>query len=201
MWVFPSNSIPKINFSLKNHQESDPRIFIYYIALIMFYGSQIITLLSSPHDREFRKMLWHHVVTIAAAIITWIMKLTIPFILIVTVFDIADILLPLCKLAGYAKFKKASDLVSLIFAVVWILTRIFFFWYWSFCFLIYFVLINGINLLNSICLVIILILITLNLVWTSFIIKMIKLRIFQKKIAHDERSDDESEEWPSLRKE
>lgn len=163
---------------------------LYYLGVVSFYVTEIISLLSSPHDREFRKMMCHHFVTITAAVITWIINLTTPFVLIVTVFDIVDILLPLCKLTGYAKFHKTSDFISIIFAIVWIFTRNFYFWYWCFCLIVYFVLINGINLITTITFFIVFTVAFLNLKWTYYVMKMVECRIYQKKIAHDVRSSD-----------
>lgn len=155
-----------------------------------FYGTQIISLLLSPRDREFRKMMCHHVLTTAAAILTWLISLTIPFVLIVTVFDTVDILLPLCKLTGYAKYNKASDFISIIFALVWILTRVFYYWYWSYNFCVIFVLVYGLNIINLTCIIIILSLAILNLIWTWYILKMLKFRVYQRKIVYDVRSSE-----------
>lgn len=135
-------------------------------------------------------MMAHHVFTIAAAISSWMINLTIPFVLIVTIFDTADILLPLCKLTGYAGFKKASDFISMVFALVWILTRVVYYWCWIYYFCVVSVFIKGLHIVNLICILIIITLAILNLIWTWYIIKMIKFRIFQRKIAHDVRSSE-----------
>ncbi|XP_021951638.1 ceramide synthase 2 [Folsomia candida] len=176
---FPHHSIP---FDLK----------AYYLFEFSMYWSLLITISMDVKRKDFWEMFAHHVVTLTLMALGWFVNLTRMACIILLLHDTSDIFLEAAKMGTYVKKKTFADVTFSLFAIVWIITRL-----WIFPFYIahssmieapkiipmfpaYYVF-NGM----------VAFLIGLHVFWTYFIFKVIRKALASGEVT-DTRSSSES---------
>ncbi|KAM3728832.1 Ceramide synthase hyl-2 [Dirofilaria immitis] len=103
-------------------------VWWYYVIETAFYCSLIISsLLFDIRRADFIQMTFHHIITIMLLSLSFVMNLVRIGTLILFSHDIADIFLELGKLCRYANWNTALTIFFIVFAVVWIITRLIYF--------------------------------------------------------------------------
>lgn len=138
-------------------------------------------------------MCVHHHVTILLLTIAYVANMTRTGTVILLLHDAADIFLELAKMANYAKWQKLCNIIFLMFAVVFIVTRLViypimsirsvFFESWE--------IIGPFKTWGFINLLLITLLI-MHVYWSYLIIRMVLKAFHKGKVSKDERSDVES---------
>lgn len=173
------------------YHQVDSDVWFYYMVELSFYWSLSISQFFDVKRKDFWEMFVHHNTTIALMMFSWTAHFTRIGTLVLIVHDCADHLLELAKLCKYIKYKRACDVVFVIFSVTWIVTRCGIYPSWILystlhdaagfiqMFPAYYIF-NG--LLGTLQI--------LHLVWTYFLIKAIH-KALTKGGLDDERSDSE----------
>ncbi|XP_046732215.1 ceramide synthase 2 isoform X2 [Silurus meridionalis] len=177
--------------------------FVFY--LISFTGG-LASLISTPWfweqkecwrgypQQDFKEQIVHHIATIFLLGFSYCANYIRIGTLVMLVHDSSDFLLESAKMFNYAGWKKTCDLLFVVFAVVFLVTRLVVFP----SKIIYTTLISsmevfqpfvGYYFFNSLLLV----LQFLHIFWAWLILRMIYKFLFLGKLDKDERSDDESE--------
>uniref|UniRef100_A0A8B9NS63 Ceramide synthase 6 n=1 Tax=Apteryx owenii TaxID=8824 RepID=A0A8B9NS63_APTOW len=144
-------------------------------------------------EKDFGIMFTHHVVTVILITFSYITNLTRVGTLTLCLHDAADIVLEAAKMANYCKCQKLSDLLFLMFAIVFIVSRLGIYPLWilnTTLFELYEALGNFpawwvLNMLLAVLQV-------LHCFWSYLIIKAAYKAISKGKVAKDDRSDIES---------
>lgn len=80
--------------------------------------------------KDFWQMFLHHISTIILICFSWVVNLTRIGSLVLLVHDCADIFLEAAKMARYGGYQKLFYSLFIVFAVVWIITRLGFYPFW-----------------------------------------------------------------------
>jgi len=169
----------------------DSDIWFYYMIEMAFYLSLSITQFFDVKRKDFWEMFIHHNTTIALMVFSWSTHFIRVGTLVLLIHDSADHLLELAKLFRYVNYKKCCDIVFVLFAFVWVVTRCGVFP----CYILYSTLHDAgayiemfpaYYIFNSLLITLQL----LSLVWTYFIFKII-LKALRKGEVDDSRSDSE----------
>ena len=105
------------------HLASSANFKWFYLAEIAFWTHMILTTLLEEWKKDFPMMMAHHVVTSGLLACSYACNFTLIGTFILAEQDLADILLPLAKMAKYASFNAVADIFFVLFALVWIPTR------------------------------------------------------------------------------
>lgn len=180
-------------------------VYIHYMAEFGFYGSLIFSQFFDVKRKDFVVMCIHHHVTVLLLTIAYVANMTRAGAIILLLHDAADIFLELAKMANYAKWQKLCNTFFLLFAVVFIVTRLIIYpiksvrsvFYESWEIIGPFRIWGFINLL----------LVTLQIMhiyWSYLIIRMVFKAFHKGKVSKDDRSDVDSssdeEDQPEPRK-
>ncbi|CAG7732468.1 unnamed protein product, partial [Allacma fusca] len=106
-------------------QGVDNDIWWYYTISAGFYWSLLLTQFFDVKRKDFWMMFTHHVFTIGLLEFSLMASLTRIGSLVLVLHDTADGPLEFAKVTHYAQRFKLCDLVFSVFAVLWIVTRIF----------------------------------------------------------------------------
>jgi len=176
------------------YHQIDPDVWIYYMVELSFYWSLSISQFFDIKRKDFWEMFIHHNTTILLLMFSWTAHFTRIGTLVLIVHDCADHLLELAKMFRYTRYNKACDVVFVLFAVTWIVTRCCVYPSW----ILYSTLIDAENyvemfpayyIFNSLLGTLQL----LHILWTYFLIKAIH-KALSKGGVNDERSDSEPSE-------
>ncbi|CAC5357054.1 CERS5_6 [Mytilus coruscus] len=99
-------------------------IYWYYLLELAFYISSIVTICTDHKRKDFVEMSVHHIVTILLIGLSWNYNAVRIGTLVICIHDPVDYLLAFAKMSNYCKYIKVSDLCFVLFAVVWIATRL-----------------------------------------------------------------------------
>nr|XP_046250813.1 ceramide synthase 2 [Scatophagus argus]XP_046250814.1 ceramide synthase 2 [Scatophagus argus] len=171
-----------------------PSQYWYYILETSFYLSLLLSLSSDVKRKDFKEQVIHHTATLILLSFSWISNYIRIGTLVMAVHDCADVLLECGKLFNYAKWHKASNAMFVVFAAVFMVTRLIIFPFWLIhCTWVYpledHAPFFGYYFFNMMLVV----LQVLHLYWAVLISRMFYKFLFTK-LEGDDRSDEEEEE-------
>ncbi|XP_032087428.1 ceramide synthase 6 isoform X3 [Thamnophis elegans] len=182
------------------YQPLMPEIHYYYILELAFYWSVMFSQFIDIKRKDFSIMFTHHIVAVMLLIISYVVNFTRVGTLALCLHDVVDVVLEAAKMANYCKFQKLCDFLFLMFAIIFIITRlgIYPLWILNTVFFELPEIVGGFPGL-SIFVILLLILQILHCFWSYLIIKAAYKAILKGKAgkwnplhAKDDRSDVES---------
>ncbi|XP_007421910.1 ceramide synthase 6, partial [Python bivittatus] len=174
------------------YQPLMPEVHYYYILELSFYWSIMFSQFIDIKRKDFSIMFTHHIVTVILITISYVVNFTRVGCLTLCLHDVVDIVLEAAKMANYCKFQKLCDFLFLMFAIIFIITRlgIYPLWIINTVFFELPELVGGFPAL-SIFVILLSVLQVLHCFWSYLIIKAAYKAILKGK-AKDDRSDVES---------
>uniref|UniRef100_A0A672R4E3 Ceramide synthase 2-like n=1 Tax=Sinocyclocheilus grahami TaxID=75366 RepID=A0A672R4E3_SINGR len=166
----------------------------YYMLELGFYWSLLLCVSVDVKRKDFKEQIVHHFATIFLLSFSYCSNYIRIGTLVMLVHDSSDFLLESAKMLNYAGWKKTCDSLFVIFAAVFLVTRLLVFP----SKIIYTTLVLsmevfepfiGYYFFNALLLV----LQVLHIYWAYLILRMIYKFLFLGKLDKDERSDVESE--------
>ncbi|MBN3300226.1 CERS6 synthase, partial [Amia calva] len=165
----------------------------YYIVELSFYLSLMFSQFTDIRRKDFLIMFMHHLATISLITFSYVNNMVRVGTLVMCLHDAADVLLEAAKMANYAKCQRLCDLMFVMFALVFISTRLG----------VYPVWILNTTLFESWDIVgpypswwvfnfLLILLQVLHSFWSYLIIKIACKAISKGKVSKDDRSDIES---------
>ncbi|GAA6220614.1 ceramide synthase 2-like [Lates japonicus] len=176
-----------------------PSQYWYYMIELGFYGSLLFSVASDVKRKDFKEQIVHHVATILLISFSWCVNYIRAGTLIMLVHDSSDYLLESAKMFNYAGWRNACNYIFIVFAAIFIVTRLVIFPFWIiYCTWVYPVTIYepffGYYFFNGL----LMILQCLHIFWAVLIIRIAVRFLTNNEKVDDERSDkdetDESEE-------
>ncbi|KAM8939351.1 ceramide synthase 2-like [Pelodytes ibericus] len=178
------------------HQPLISSLFWYYILQLGFYSSLLLTLAFDVKRKDLKEQVVHHFATIFLITFSYCANYIRAGTLVMLLHDSADHILELAKMFNYTKWKRVCDVLFIIFAAVFMVTRLFLFptriiystFYYS---MEIFQPFFGYYFFN----VLLMILQILHVFWAYMILRMAYRFTFVGTVENDVRSDiEESEE-------
>ncbi|ERE71076.1 ceramide synthase 6-like protein [Cricetulus griseus] len=165
----------------------------YYILELSFYWSLMVSQFTDIKRKDFGIMFLHHLASIFLLSFSYVNNMARVGTLVLCLHDSADALLEAAKMANYAKFQKMCDLLFVMFAMVFITTRLGIFPLW----------VLNTTLFESWEIVgpypswwvfnlLLLLVQGLNCFWSYLIVKIAWKAVSKGKVSKDDRSDIES---------
>ncbi|KAK7930484.1 hypothetical protein WMY93_006879 [Mugilogobius chulae] len=166
----------------------------YYILEMSFYCSLLLSVAFDIKRKDFREQIVHHCATLVLMSFSWCVNYIRVGTLVLLVHDASDVLLESAKLFNYAKWEKTCQSLFVLFAMVFMWTRLVIFPFWLIhCTWVYppqhYPPFFGYYFFNAMLLV----LQALHVFWAYLILRMVHKFVFGK-LTKDERSDNEAEE-------
>ncbi|KAL1023073.1 hypothetical protein UPYG_G00036110 [Umbra pygmaea] len=166
----------------------------YYITEMGFYWSLLLCVSVDVKRKDFNEQIIHHVATIFLLGLSYCANYVRIGTLVMVVHDSSDFLLESAKMFNYAGWRKTCDTLFVIFALVFLLTRLVVFpgriiYSTLVVSMDFFQPFFGYYFFNALLLV----LQALHIFWAWLILRMVFKFAFSGKVEKDERSDEESE--------
>ncbi|XP_074522900.1 ceramide synthase 2 [Halichoeres trimaculatus] len=166
----------------------------YYILEMSFYGSLLFSVAFDVKRKDFKEQIIHHLATLVLLSFSWCVNYIRVGTLVMLVHDASDVLLESAKLFNYAKWEKTSLAIFVVFAVVFLVTRLIIFPFWLIhCTWVYpihhYPAFFGYYFFN----VMLVVLLGLHMFWAYLILRMMRKFMFGT-LTRDERSDYEEED-------
>ncbi|XP_074140091.1 ceramide synthase 4-like [Sminthopsis crassicaudata] len=176
-------------------QPLEPALYWWYVMELGFYFSLLLTLSFDVKRKDFKEQVIHHFAAISLMSVSYSANLVVSGAMVLLLHDVTDILLEAGKMLNYAKRTVAQEVVFVIFALLFIITRLFYFPVRVIYFVFSFFETNGMqNLAYYFCQTLLLVVLGLNVFWTSLILKMVFNLFSDGRVKKDVRSDiDESD--------
>lgn len=105
-----------------SHVSND--VFWYYTFEMAFYWCLILTLMKDHRRKDFAEFVIHHIATIVLLYFSWFMNFVRIGTLVLVAHDVADPWLLLAKMCKYTKRKQITEVIFVIFIVIWIVSRL-----------------------------------------------------------------------------
>uniref|UniRef100_A0A9J8AUH0 Ceramide synthase 2b n=1 Tax=Cyprinus carpio carpio TaxID=630221 RepID=A0A9J8AUH0_CYPCA len=181
-----------------------PSQYWYYMLELGFYTSLLFSVASDVKRKDFREQVIHHVATIMLISFSWCVNYIRAGTLIMFMHDSADYLLESAKMFNYARWKNACNYIFILFAAIFIVTRLIIFPFRiMYCTWVYPVTLYppffGYYFFNGLLMV----LLCLHIFWAALIIRLAFRFLSSNSSVEDERSDreetDESEEEEQMK--
>ncbi|KAM9099720.1 ceramide synthase 4-like [Sarcophilus harrisii] len=173
-------------------QPLNPALYWWYIMEISFYFSLLLTLSFDIKRKDFKEQIIHHCTTISLMSVSYCANLVISGAIVLLLHDVSDVFLEAGKMLNYAKWRVAQNIVFVFFTLMFIITRIFFFPIRFIYIVISFFETNGLqSFVYHFCLTLLLVIMSLNVFWTSLILKMLFKLFSEGQVKKDVRSDRE----------
>ncbi|KAM8973113.1 ceramide synthase 3 [Pelodytes ibericus] len=166
----------------------------YYVLELSFYWSLLFSIASDVRRKDFNVQVIHHLATIFLLNFSWTVKYIRVGTLTMLVHDVSDILLEAAKMCSYAQWKGSCNALFVLFAVVFVISRLIIYPFWIlyattvyplyYCprfFLYYFF-----NMMMFV-------LQFLHIYWAYLIFRMVK-KVISGNMSGDDRSDKEEED-------
>ncbi|KAL7977968.1 hypothetical protein Chor_004955 [Crotalus horridus] len=166
-----------------------PSQYWYYMTELSFYLSLLFSVASDVKRKDFKEQVIHHVATIVLMSFSWFTNYIRAGTLIMALHDASDYLLESAKMFNYAGWKNTCNSIFIVFAVVFIITRLIILPFW----ILHCTMISplkvyrpffGYYFFNSMMVI----LQCLHVFWAYLIIRMAQ-KFITGKIVEDERSD------------
>ncbi|XP_028650936.1 ceramide synthase 2-like [Erpetoichthys calabaricus] len=107
-----------------------PSQYWYYMIELGFYWSLLFSVASDVKRKDFKEQIIHHLATIILISFSWCVNYIRAGTLIMLVHDSADYLLESAKMFNYAGWKNTCNAIFIVFAAVFIITRLVIFPFW-----------------------------------------------------------------------
>uniref|UniRef100_A0A8C6RBG2 Ceramide synthase 2 n=2 Tax=Nannospalax galili TaxID=1026970 RepID=A0A8C6RBG2_NANGA len=171
-----------------------PSQYWYYMIELSFYWSLLFSIASDVKRKDFKEQIIHHVATIILLSFSWFANYVRAGTLIMALHDSSDYLLESAKMFNYAGWKNTCNNIFIIFAIVFIITRLVILPFWILhCTLVYplelYPAFFGYYFFNCMMAV----LQMLHIFWAYLILRMAH-KFITGKLVEDERSDREETE-------
>ncbi|XP_028837548.1 ceramide synthase 2-like isoform X2 [Denticeps clupeoides] len=101
-----------------------PSQYWYYMLELSFYASLLFSVASDVKRKDFREQIVHHVATIMLISFSWCVNYIRAGTLIMFLHDSADYLLESAKMFNYAGWKKTCNYIFIVFAAIFIVSRL-----------------------------------------------------------------------------
>ncbi|XP_029436091.1 ceramide synthase 2 [Rhinatrema bivittatum] len=168
-----------------------PSQYWYYMVELGFYWSLLFRVASDVKRKDFKEQIIHHLATITLISFSWCANYIRVGTLVMAVHDASDYLLESAKMFVYAGWKETCNNIFIVFAAVFIVTRIIIFPFWIIhCTWVYPVEVYqpffGYYFFN----VLLVILQCLHVFW-AYLILCMAYKFITGKLLEDERSDRE----------
>ncbi|EPQ08493.1 LAG1 longevity assurance like protein 2 [Myotis brandtii] len=175
-------------------QSTIPSQYWYYMIELSFYWSLLFSIASDVKRKDFKEQIIHHVATIILISFSWFANYIRAGTLIMALHDSSDYLLESAKMFNYAGWKNTCNNIFIVFAIVFIITRLVILPFWILhCTVVYplelYPAFFGYYFFNSMMGV----LQMLHIFWAYLILRMAHKFITGKQV-EDERSDREETE-------
>lgn len=169
----------------------------YYVLEIGFYWSLALRITFDVKRKDFKEQIIHHMATLTLLSFSWCANYIRVGTLVMLVHDASDVLLESAKLFNYAKWEKTCNSLFVVFATVFMVTRLVIFPFWIIhCTWVYpldhYPAFFGYYFFN----VMLVVLLMLHIFWAYLILRMVKKFLFGS-LTKDERSDNEEDEGES----
>ncbi|XP_052003468.1 ceramide synthase 2-like [Xyrauchen texanus] len=169
-----------------------PSQYWYYMLELGFYVSLLFSVASDVKRKDFKEQIVHHLATITLISFSWCVNYIRAGTLIMFLHDSADYLLESAKMFNYARWKNACNYLFILFAGVFIITRLIIFPFWiMYCTWVYPVTLYapffGYYFFNGLLLV----LQCLHIFWAALIVRLAFRFLTSNSSVEDERSDKE----------
>ncbi|KAA0722802.1 Ceramide synthase 2 [Triplophysa tibetana] len=167
----------------------------YYVLVISFYLSLVLSITFDVKRKDFREQIIHHWATLTLLAFSWCGNYIRIGTIVLLIHDASDILLESAKIFNYAKWERFCNGIFVVFAFVFMVTRIIFFPFWIIhCTWVYpsehYIPFFGYYFFNAVLVILLL----LHIFWWSLILRMVKKFLFGSLLTEDERSDNEEDE-------
>ncbi|KAG8509236.1 Ceramide synthase 2 [Galemys pyrenaicus] len=171
-----------------------PSQYWYYMIELSFYWSLLFSIASDVKRKDFKEQIIHHVATIILISFSWFANYIRAGTLIMALHDASDYLLESAKMFNYAGWKNMCNNIFIVFAAVFIVTRLVILPFWIMhCTLVYpldlYPAFFGYYFFNAMLGVLLL----LHVFWAYLILRMAH-KFVTGKLVEDERSDREETE-------
>ncbi|KAM4602650.1 ceramide synthase 2 [Polymixia lowei] len=166
----------------------------YYILEMSFYGSLLFSVTVDVKRKDFKEQIIHHLATLTLLSFSWCVNYIRIGTLVMLVHDASDVLMESAKLFNYAKWEKTCNTLFVVFAIVFMVTRLIIFPFWLIhCTWVYpvdhYPPFFGYYFFN----VMLVVLLFLHIFWAYLILCMVRKFLFGT-LTSDERSDNEEED-------
>uniref|UniRef100_A0A8C6SRC0 Ceramide synthase 3a n=1 Tax=Neogobius melanostomus TaxID=47308 RepID=A0A8C6SRC0_9GOBI len=102
----------------------------YYILELSFYSSLLLSVAFDIKRKDFREQIVHHCATVVLLSFSWCVNYIRVGTLVMLVHDASDVLLESAKLFNYAKWERTCQGLFVLFAAVFMGTRLVIFPFW-----------------------------------------------------------------------
>ncbi|MED6244862.1 hypothetical protein ATANTOWER_025953 [Ataeniobius toweri] len=166
----------------------------YYILELSFYLSLLLSVSVDVKRKDFKEQVVHHIATIFLIGFSYCANYVRVGTLVMLVHDSSDFLLESAKMFHYAVWTRTCDSLFVIFAVVFLVTRLVVFP----CRIVHTTMVVSLEFFQPFFgyyffNVLLLVLQALHIFWAYLILRMVYKFVFTGKVERDERSDEESE--------
>nr|XP_033776113.1 ceramide synthase 3 [Geotrypetes seraphini]XP_033776114.1 ceramide synthase 3 [Geotrypetes seraphini]XP_033776115.1 ceramide synthase 3 [Geotrypetes seraphini]XP_033776116.1 ceramide synthase 3 [Geotrypetes seraphini] len=166
----------------------------YYVLELSFYWSLLFSVASDVRRKDFKIQLVHHFSTVFLLVFSWCVNYVRVGTLTLLVHDASDFLLEAAKMSNYARWKRSCDVLFLVFALVFTITRLIIFPFW----IIYATVVYPLDICTPFFLyyffnMIMFTLQLLHIYWSCLIFRMMK-KVFSGNMSGDDRSDKEEDD-------
>ncbi|XP_061462124.1 ceramide synthase 2 [Rhineura floridana] len=170
-------------------QDLLPSQYWYYMFELSFYLSLLFSVASDVKRKDFKEQVIHHVTTIVLISFSWFTNYIRAGTLIMALHDSSDSFLESAKMFNYAGWKNTCNNIFIVFAIVFIITRLIILPFWILhCTVVYpldlYPPFFGYYFFNTMMVI----LQCLQVFWAYFIIRM-AWKFITGKVLEDERSD------------
>uniref|UniRef100_A0A3Q3CLW3 Ceramide synthase 3a n=1 Tax=Haplochromis burtoni TaxID=8153 RepID=A0A3Q3CLW3_HAPBU len=151
----------------------------YYILEMSFYGCLLFSVAFDVKRKDFKEQIIHHLATLVLLSFSWCANYIRVGTLVMLIHDASDVFLESAKLFNYAKWEKTCKTLFVLFAIVFMVTRLIIFPFWLIhCTWVYPVLYYpaffGYYFFNTMLVV----LLCLHIFWAYLILRMIRKFMF-----------------------
>ncbi|KAL6469474.1 hypothetical protein MHYP_G00229980 [Metynnis hypsauchen] len=166
----------------------------YYVLELSFYWSLVFCVSVDVKRKDFKEQIVHHIATIFLISFSYCGNYIRVGTLVMLVHDSSDFLLESAKMFNYAGWRKTCDGLFVLFAVVFLVTRLVIFP----CRVVYSTTVESLDFFDPFpgyyfFNALLLVLQALHVFWAYLILRMVYKFVFLGKVERDERSDEESE--------
>ncbi|XP_018619374.1 ceramide synthase 2 isoform X3 [Scleropages formosus] len=166
----------------------------YYILEMSFYVSLLFSITFDVKRKDFKEQIIHHLATLTLLAFSWCVNYIRIGSLVMITHDASDVLLESAKLFNYAKWETTCNSIFVVFAIVFMVTRLIIFPFWLIhCTWVYpvemYPAFFGYYFFNAMLVVLLL----LHIFWAYLILRMVRKFLFGN-LTGDERSDEEEED-------
>lgn len=177
------------------HEISDD-VWWYYMVGCGFYWSQTIWQIKYSHGKDAGMAYIHHLCTILLMVTSWACNYIRIGSLVLLIHECGDIPLQFGKILHYLKEKRLIDYVYVCFTVLWFSTRMIMYPFWIlrglFVKLPKYYELPTVSIINGM----LVLLMVMNVVWSSCLVISIYKRISEGYIQNVLSSDEQEEEPP-----